>query len=924
MKYFIHKKFGQPMAQLFKWLIVVLLCTGGYATSAQVPVLLSGTTFDPVDPTDTSRAFWGENDILYYGIQGGRLTIVPPLATNVNADIFDATFQSAITNNPWKLDKTRYNRTVGAASDNQLVISPYRGAGQTHFVTYKLSGLKPAANVEVRISYCNVVSTGYTTCGSGEVSSFRGIVNPIDASNSLNGGDESPQIKASICSTKVITQSSGQSKPIGADGELNFFMSNMQTGNCKAISIKSIEVWGVPKPKIMASTGTEVCTGEQITLTATQGYNATHQWQYKLDAGVWTDVPNGTQSTALFEATSSGTYQFQLVITASGTSYPSDAITVVSKVCCEVGNPAVPASRQTIFYDNFGRLDPSDVTGHKYFVWDYSDVNDIKEVPKTTVGTEAFRWRSDSPPVGFTYKATGSISDGEYAVASYLTYDQPVNGYNGAMLDWASRIKGPITDPSPKLFYDHTGEATNNPFGGVLLINCTPSTYNKVLYSKKIENLCNQKKLFFECWIAVFTNSSLEDNKYKGVNVRVKLTEVGNPSNFFETPVEGIKAEREKDGGGVWVPVRGELTLSGAGNAFTLEVINNQDVGIQGNDLAIDDIKVMACSPPSIEAFFNANLDQTISVCPTNSPPDALNLLTKPSAMLTAYYLSNPYFLFQWTRTPNVLSSWQNLDVPSTALTNGTITNTATHPSFAGILATGKVYFRVIAASGGAGGTFEQKNNFQGINAVTGKPNYANINEPCKNYSVSEPIEAGIGCTLPVHLLSFTATKQSSTNLIQWATVSESNNERFVIERSADAVHFVEIGTVKGKGNSNILRNYEFVDGLPSEGINYYRLKQIDASGAVEYSKTIALQNETAAGNFSLYPNPNKGSFTIKVAEVEVGAKVEIVDINGRSIYQAGAFSESNVINVEGLREGIYFVKLIQEQQIATQKVVVY
>ncbi|WP_158626232.1 hypothetical protein, partial [Corallococcus praedator] len=147
------------------------------------------------------------------------------------------------------------------------------------------------------------------------------------------------------------------SKPIGPNGELNFFLSNMQTGNCKAIAIKSIEVWGTPKPKIIASTGTEVCKGEQITLVATQAYTADYQWQYKLGAGAWTNVPNGTQSTALFEATSVGFYQFQLLITKSGNTYPSDPITVESKVCCEVGNPPVPASRQTIFYDNFGRLD---------------------------------------------------------------------------------------------------------------------------------------------------------------------------------------------------------------------------------------------------------------------------------------------------------------------------------------------------------------------------------------------------------------------------------------------------------------------------------------------------------------------------------------------------------------------------------------
>src|SRR6478752_4925057 len=90
---------------LFAWSGVL-----SYSLSAQV--LLSGTSFDPLIPSDTSRAYWGLNDITYTGIQGGALAIVPPITPNVNANIFDATYYHAITNNPNKLDKTRYQKLI--------------------------------------------------------------------------------------------------------------------------------------------------------------------------------------------------------------------------------------------------------------------------------------------------------------------------------------------------------------------------------------------------------------------------------------------------------------------------------------------------------------------------------------------------------------------------------------------------------------------------------------------------------------------------------------------------------------------------------------------------------------------------------------------------------------------------------------------
>jgi hypothetical protein len=864
---------------------ILVLCSS--KLTAQM-VLISGTSFDPVVATDTSRAFWGVNDIQYTGFQQGTsFDITPPLTPNVDANIFDAKFYYGITNNANKLDKVRYNKTIGAASDNQLVFSPYRGAGQTNFLSYSVSNLAANSAYEVRISYCSAVSTSYTTCGPGEVSSFRGIVNPDSDQNALTGGSESAQIKAGQCST-VVYKPGGNSRAIGTDGNLNFFLSNMQSGNCKAIAIKSIEIWGTPKPKIVVAEGDEACVKEEITLKSSIIYNGTYKWEVSTNGTSWTNIgSNPSQIYAL--TTSNTTYQFRLTITSGGNSYVSDIYNVKAIDCCSENG--APASRRTVYYDDFGQADMSDKTGSTYKVWDYSDELNPKLVTKTT--STPFRWTLTPPPstTNYTFQSTGPVSDGQYAVAS--------NFVNGANLQWASCVTG--TNPCPTNPTDHSGKVE----GAALFLNFKQNTPGDVFYTRTIDNLC-QKKLFFESWMSVFTNSA--SGTYYPVKIKVRLTEVGaSPANVKEFSAT-------VDRGQGWVKLATDITLTSS-KSIKLELINDQDVTETGNDMILDDIKIMACAPPKIDAYFDlSTLSQITSIC----KPNPLSVYIKPSDMLKTYFGSTVKYLFQWTKTPNVFTSWEtvgNPDVlPSTA-ESYTISNTSTDEAFVGLASGDKVYFRVIAASAN---TFNDESNF-----TKGSGKEANINDPCKTYSVSEPIEASIACPLPIHLISFSGEAKGNVNSIQWSTAFQKNNSHFVLERSTDGINFEELEVVKGQ-NSNMIKSYQYTDVHPSQGGNYYRLKQVEYSREFTYSNTIYLKSSLDNLGFGLYPNPNKGSFTIEVSDWQLGTYLEIVDINGRTLFHTSNVSENGKIEINGLTEGFYFVKLYQLSQVSTRKVVIY
>lgn len=104
---------------------------------------------------------------------------------------------------------------------------------------------------------------------------------------------------------------------------------------------------------------------------------------------------------------------------------------------------------------------------------------------------------------------------------------------------------------------------------------------------------------------------------------------------------------------------------------------------------------------------------------------------------------------------------------------------------------------------------------------------------------------ASLNCgSLPIELLYFTADKLScGTNSLIWETASESNNDRFEVERSSDGITFIKVGTVKGAGTSTSRNKYNLTDYNPIQELNYYRLKQIDLDGSFTYSNIISIDN---------------------------------------------------------------------------------
>ena len=166
---------------------------------------------------------------------------------------------------------------------------------------------------------------------------------------------------------------------------------------------------------------------------------------------------------------------------------------------------------------------------------------------------------------------------------------------------------------------------------------------------------------------------------------------------------------------------------------------------------------------------------------------------------------------------------------------------------------------------------------------------------------------------LPLNLLSFTLTKNGSSNLLKWSTTQEINTSSFEIQRSNDGRTFTEIGKVTA-GRKSSQNDYLFTDASPLGGTNYYRLKILDEDGRFTYSPIVWASNTNTA-SIVIYPIPVKDKITIKLNSLTKNVyNVAVTDMQGRVVLRAtfnvDAGTTVKEINATSLKQGTYFVKI--------------
>jgi hypothetical protein len=182
---------------------------------------------------------------------------------------------------------------------------------------------------------------------------------------------------------------------------------------------------------------------------------------------------------------------------------------------------------------------------------------------------------------------------------------------------------------------------------------------------------------------------------------------------------------------------------------------------------------------------------------------------------------------------------------------------------------------------------------------------------------------------IPVELTSFTGNVNNLGQVVlNWQTATELNNQGFEIERRTESSEFRTIAFIAGAGTVTETRNYNFVDKTADQGINYYRLKQLDFDGSFAYSDEVEV-DVTAPLAFNLdqnYPNPFNPSTNVKFSVPEAGnVKLSVYNLVGEEVAvlvngfsQAGTFEVT--FDASNLSTGVYLYKLQSANSVQTKK----
>ncbi|MBO9614711.1 MAG: T9SS type A sorting domain-containing protein [Dyadobacter sp.] len=163
---------------------------------------------------------------------------------------------------------------------------------------------------------------------------------------------------------------------------------------------------------------------------------------------------------------------------------------------------------------------------------------------------------------------------------------------------------------------------------------------------------------------------------------------------------------------------------------------------------------------------------------------------------------------------------------------------------------------------------------------------------------------------LPVKMAYFEVQKREAVASLEWRTTEEINSARFDVQRSTDARDWRVVGSVEAAFESNTARNYTFIDSIPEPGLNYYRLKMVDADSSFTFSgiRSISFPEFSWA---EVYPNPVDDLLRIVIRNHKVN-NVRLISHSGIVRLSRQVTSPSFTISMKQFPTGMYYIHFEQ------------
>ena len=191
-------------------------------------------------------------------------------------------------------------------------------------------------------------------------------------------------------------------------------------------------------------------------------------------------------------------------------------------------------------------------------------------------------------------------------------------------------------------------------------------------------------------------------------------------------------------------------------------------------------------------------------------------------------------------------------------------------------------------------------------------PNASQGNQNTANDNSTTSLTVASGGPLAVSLLDFNATKQNKVVNLNWQTSTEQNSSYFDVEFSKDGTTFEKIGRVNAAGVSNSTKNYSLVHTTPVNGVNYYRLKFVDANTTFKYS-AVRIVKFSSSNSIIIMPNPTVDRVFITSDEGGTLQSLGLYSLNGKLLQQVNNFVVGKSIDLTTYSPSVYILKLIDK-----------
>jgi Secretion system C-terminal sorting domain len=176
---------------------------------------------------------------------------------------------------------------------------------------------------------------------------------------------------------------------------------------------------------------------------------------------------------------------------------------------------------------------------------------------------------------------------------------------------------------------------------------------------------------------------------------------------------------------------------------------------------------------------------------------------------------------------------------------------------------------------------------------------------------------------LPVDIISFTASPKNETAVLKWDVAQEVNVKNYEVLYGTDNVNLRVIGTVSAARS----KTYSYEHTNPAKGINYYRIRSVDADGKHDYTEIRPVRFYRNGGDITVFPNPAKNLVNIQLpAEWQQKAvQIDVISSLGGLVQSGsiGASSQIESLNVSKLAAGIYTLRISSSGITAYKKLIV-